>query len=72
MTFSSSLKHTLSCAAIALGAATASMPAAADPVDWASWSGIVTSNTNTGAALATFADVGITASYTGSCTFKDK
>ena len=65
MTFSSSLKHTLSCAAIAVGAITASMPAAADPVDWASWSGIVTSNTNTGSALATFADVGITANYSG-------
>ncbi len=36
------------------------MPVAADPIDWANWSGVVTSPTSTGSALATFADLGIT------------
>ena len=60
-----SLKHTLSSAAIAVGAICATTPALADPVDWASWSGVVTSPTSGGGALATFADIGLTASYSG-------
>jgi hypothetical protein len=60
-----SVKHTLSSAAIAAGAICVAAPALADPIDWASWSGVVTSPTTGGAALATFADVGVTASYSG-------
>ena len=62
---SSSLKQALSTAAIAVGSLTVALPAAADPIDWASWSGVVTSATTTGSALATFADVGLTANYAG-------
>jgi len=65
MSTSTFLKHSLSSVAIACGALGTAMPVAADPVDWASWSGVVTSSTSTGSALATFADLGITASYTG-------
>ena len=61
----STMKHALASAAIGVVALTASVPSAADPIDWASWSGIVTSSTTTGAALATFADVGVTANYSG-------
>jgi hypothetical protein len=59
------LKNTVASVALSVAAGCIALPAAADPIDWASWSGIVTSNTNTGAALATFADVGVTASYSG-------
>lgn len=59
------LKRSLSSAAIVSGALIATGPVAAGPIDWASWSGAVTSPTTTGSALATFADVGITATYTG-------
>ena len=59
------LKRSVCSVAIACGALAAAMPVAADQIDWASWSGIVTSPTTAGSALATFADLGITASYTG-------
>jgi hypothetical protein len=65
MSFSSFLKRGLPSAAIAFAAVVTTAPVAADPVDWASWSGVVTSNTSTGSALATFADVGLTAAYSG-------
>jgi PEP-CTERM motif len=65
MSQSTFLKRSVSSVAIACGALCAAMPAAADPIDWASWSGVVTSATSTGSALATFADLGMTASYTG-------
>lgn len=65
MSPSSLLQRGLSSAAIAVSAILATTPVAAAPIDWASWSGVTTSNTTTGAALATFADLGITAGYTG-------
>lgn len=57
------LRKTIFSVGVAAACAVA-LPAAADPIDWASWSGAVTGNT-TGAATATFATVGITAGYTG-------
>jgi hypothetical protein len=60
---STALKTALAGAAIAVGALAVATPAAADVVDWASWSGATTGNT-TGSATATF-DGGLTASYAG-------
>jgi hypothetical protein len=65
MTLSIRLQHVLSSAAIGVAATVATAPAVAGPVDWASWSKVVTSPTTAGSALATFADVGATASYSG-------
>jgi hypothetical protein len=59
------LKRSVCSMAVACGALGAAMPVGAGPIDWANWSGVVTSPTSAGSALATFADLGITASYTG-------
>ncbi len=58
------LKQTALATLVALGSMSAALPARADTIDWASWSNVVVGNT-TGAATATFAAVGVTASYTG-------
>ncbi len=63
MSASYTLKHSVASAMIACGTFAAALPAVADPIDWASWSNVVT-GTN-GSATATFATAGVTASYGG-------
>lgn len=64
MSTMNTLKTAVATAMIALGALTTATAAGAATIDWASWSSAVPGATS-GSATATFADVGITASYTG-------
>ena len=56
-----SLKQTALATLLAFGSISGAL---ADTIDWAAWSNVVTGAT-TGAATATFATSGVTASYTG-------
>ena len=64
MTMTRLFKRTTACAAVALSTFAAALPAAAGPIDWASWSGI-SKNVIGGAASAAFGASGITATYSG-------
>ena len=64
MTMTRLFKRTTACAAVALSTFAAALPAAAGPIDWASWSGI-SQNVIGGAASAAFGASGITATYSG-------
>ena len=64
MTMTRLFKRTTACAAVALSTFAAALPAAAGPIDWASWSDI-SQNVIGGAASAAFGASGITATYSG-------
>ena len=58
------IKQPVVTAVIACGTFAVALPAAADPIDWASWSNVVPDGT-AGSATATFTVAGITANQGG-------